>query len=330
MSERGLGRGQRRVPIRHRHGSRRVTSRRGARGDELGFIAGRGIVLIRPILRVRCSRAHCNRLAVPRPAIGAPHAGARRARDGDGLHLTPCAKRVSLYRRARQQDANEADTVTQYNRDRHHRHSIRLPDYDYSRAGAYFVTLCTQDRECALEHRVLRQIIVDVWNALPSWFPTLTLDAIVVMPNHVHFIVWLGLVPDGVEIQTTIVGAPLAGARCARDGERLRATASVAPTEDPRSDSLDVAAPGWAVPVPRVINQHPTLADVVGTFKSLTFRAYQGWAARNDPEVKTSFWQRNYHERIVRNERELRALRGYIRANPRNWPQDTENPTHGQ
>ena len=145
------------------------------------------------------------------------------------VHLTPCAKRVSLWWRARQQYVSGANTVMRYDRDRHHRHSSRLPDYDYSRAGAYFVTICTQDRDCALGHRVLRQIIVDVWNALPNWFPTLTLDAIVVMPNHVHFIVWLGPVPDGVGIQTTIVGAPLAGARCARDGERLRATASVAP-----------------------------------------------------------------------------------------------------
>ena len=107
--------------------------------------------------------------------------------------------------------ANEANTV-KYDRDKHHRRSIRLPGRDYSSSGAYFVTICTQDRDCALGHRVLRQIIVDVWNALPNWFPTLTLDAIVVMPNHVHFIVWLGPVPDGVGIQTTIVGAPLAGA----------------------------------------------------------------------------------------------------------------------
>jgi hypothetical protein len=35
-----------------------------------------------------------------------------------------------------------------YNSDTHHRHSIRLKDYDYSQAGAYFITICAQNREC--------------------------------------------------------------------------------------------------------------------------------------------------------------------------------------
>jgi hypothetical protein len=33
-----------------------------------------------------------------------------------------------------------------YNPDLHHRHSIRLRNYDYANAGAYFVTICCQDR----------------------------------------------------------------------------------------------------------------------------------------------------------------------------------------
>ncbi len=74
----------------------------------------------------------------------------------------------------------------------HHRRSIRLKGYDYRSAGAYFVTLCTRQRECVLADPVVTGIITAVWWALPGWFPTLELDEFVVMPNHVHFIVWLG------------------------------------------------------------------------------------------------------------------------------------------
>ena len=41
---------------------------------------------------------------------------------------------------------------------------------------------------------------------------------------------------------------------------------------------------------------------------------------------ETGIWQRNYYERIIRNEKELNAIRNYIEANPRNWDEDEENP----
>jgi REP element-mobilizing transposase RayT len=40
---------------------------------------------------------------------------------------------------------------------------------------------------------------------------------------------------------------------------------------------------------------------------------------------ETGIWQHNYHDRIIRNERELDAIRKYIEANPRNWEEDDEN-----
>jgi len=73
----------------------------------------------------------------------------------------------------------------------HHRRSIRLPEYDYASSGAYFVTICTQNRRCVLEDSIIAGIIIDVWRALVNWFPTIELDDFVLMPNHIHFIVWL-------------------------------------------------------------------------------------------------------------------------------------------
>jgi REP element-mobilizing transposase RayT len=81
-----------------------------------------------------------------------------------------------------------------YDPNRHHRRSIRLKGYDYSQAGAYFITLCTQDRAC-LFGRVMNgemrlndagRMVLAEWNRLPERFPQVVVDAFVVMPNHVH------------------------------------------------------------------------------------------------------------------------------------------------
>ncbi len=81
-----------------------------------------------------------------------------------------------------------------YDPDRHHRRSIRLRDYDYSQAGAYFVTICIYNRECLLGEidgdgvRLVRsgQIVTETWDKMPLRFALIELDAFVVMPNHVH------------------------------------------------------------------------------------------------------------------------------------------------
>jgi putative transposase len=74
-----------------------------------------------------------------------------------------------------------------YNPYIHHRRSIRLKDFDYSRDGAFFVTMCTFDRGCYFEeHKQLRHIINDQWNKIPDRFPHVSLDEYVIMPNHFH------------------------------------------------------------------------------------------------------------------------------------------------
>ncbi len=77
------------------------------------------------------------------------------------------------------------------------RRSIRLRDYDYSQAGAYFVTICSQDRQClfgVIESGEMRlndagQMLVEQWYVLSDRFSSVELDSFVVMPNHVHAII---------------------------------------------------------------------------------------------------------------------------------------------
>ena len=86
-----------------------------------------------------------------------------------------------------------------YDPDRHHRSSQRLQCHDYSTPGAYFVTICVQQRECLLgqvagglmDCNAAGQMIDRWWRKLPSKFPSLTLDEFGIMPNHVHGILSL-------------------------------------------------------------------------------------------------------------------------------------------
>lgn len=81
--------------------------------------------------------------------------------------------------------------MSRYDPDRHHRHSIRLRSQDYSEDGAYFITICTQERQLFFEDSRLTAIILEAWDNLPATFPTIVLDVFVVMPNHIHGLVWL-------------------------------------------------------------------------------------------------------------------------------------------
>jgi putative transposase len=88
----------------------------------------------------------------------------------------------------------------QYNPEKHHRRSIRLQEFDYKQAGAYFVTICTQNRECffgvaadgEIQLNDAGRLVQASWRELASRFADVSLDAFVVMPNHIHGIVVLG------------------------------------------------------------------------------------------------------------------------------------------
>jgi REP element-mobilizing transposase RayT len=82
----------------------------------------------------------------------------------------------------------------------HKRRSLRLQEYDYSRPGAYFITICTQDRKCLfgsvvngeMQPNDLARSAQSIWYALPSRFPQVRLDQFVIMPNHIHAVIFVG------------------------------------------------------------------------------------------------------------------------------------------
>jgi hypothetical protein len=181
-----------------------------------------------------------------------------------------------------------------HNPGRHHRQSIRLKGYDYRSAGAYFVTICTRNRECILDDPVISGIISDVWLSLPGWFPTIALDEFVVMPNHVHLIVWLRQVEaspaptdngdDGgatLAVDSDMIDHPTgAGASPAPTvGVSPAPTVGVRLALTPTDDAYIApnVATSWIIPTPQTTILTPTLGEVIGAFKSLVFTVYLDW-----------------------------------------------------
>jgi REP element-mobilizing transposase RayT len=86
-----------------------------------------------------------------------------------------------------------------YAPNKHHRRSIRLQRYDYTQMGAYFVTICTWQRECLFgkvingEMQLSRygETVQFNWDTLPKRYSNVDLDAFIIMPNHVHGIIIL-------------------------------------------------------------------------------------------------------------------------------------------
>ena len=91
--------------------------------------------------------------------------------------------------------------MTRYDPERHHRRSIRLKGYDYTQPGAYFITICTYQRASLFGQVVDGEMAVNEWGKIvrEEWFRTTRVrpyvelfdDEFVVMPNHIHGIIWI-------------------------------------------------------------------------------------------------------------------------------------------
>jgi len=196
----------------------------------------------------------------------------------------------------------------------HARRSIRLPEYDYSQAGAYYLTICSHQRRCLFgvvkDGRVnlsrIGKIVAEEWLQSPELRPELTLDDWSIMPNHMHAIIVIGAVP-GQPIPLGLVWPVGATRRVARPkrtlGER-RATHRVAPTERPTGPASG------------------SVAAIVGQFKGAVTRRAN--TLRGTPGAPV--WHRGYHEHVIRDEAELHDIRLYIAQNPSQWATDAENP----
>jgi REP element-mobilizing transposase RayT len=181
-----------------------------------------------------------------------------------------------------------------HNRKPNYRNSLRLPDFDYSQNGAYFITIVTQNRECLFGCIDVGEMILNdagkmvdsVCEEIPKFISGIWIPSYQIMPNHFHAVV---VIQKGSPVGADLRVCP---------GQPQR----VAPTEG-----------------------NISLPDVVQRFKSLTTRRYiEGVRLLGWRRFERHLWQRNYYEKVIRNEREFQAVVDYIENNPQNWEKDKE------
>jgi REP element-mobilizing transposase RayT len=179
------------------------------------------------------------------------------------------------------------------------RKSIRLPDYDYSSAGYYFITVCCRNREnyfgdISNGKMVLSEIgkkASDFWLEIPVHFNHVKLDDFIIMPNHIHGILFLDYsdagTRHGVSLQSTNhhnIAGSCHGMTLYQKNINL--------FSKPVKNSVSV-----------IINQ----------YKSTLKR----WCNKNN--FRSFQWQSRFHDHILFNENSIERAREYIRLNPGNW-----------
>jgi REP element-mobilizing transposase RayT len=220
-----------------------------------------------------------------------------------------------------------------YNPNIHHRRSIRLKDYDYSQTGAYFITICVQERKCIYGEIVDGKMIlndagimVKKWlHELPNKFHDIQCDIMCIMPNHIHFIINnvgadlhmgadLHVCPDDVNIQ--FLDTP----------KKQLSNMQDAPLSNINGEHIGKMG---GEHIGKMEGEHTgsPLGAIIQWFKTMTTNEYirnvkhLDWAPFNK-----RLWQRNYYEHIIRDDDELKRTQQYILNNPMNWGNDNDYP----
>ncbi len=181
--------------------------------------------------------------------------------------------------------------MNKYNPNIHHRRSIRLKGYDYAQAGLYFITICCQDRinrfgDITDRKMILNdygQIAFNEWLKTPEIRPNVELGEFIIMPNHMHGIIRLLARGESYSPQIT--------------------------NELKTPVNTDVCKTSLRSP-------SQTIGAIVRGYKSSVTRQL------GLLDFNGKLWQRNYYERIIRDQQSYERISNYIMNNPAKWADD--------
>ena len=184
--------------------------------------------------------------------------------------------------------------------------SARLKNWDYASCAAYFITICTANREHFLGQIIGGKMNLSVLGSVveQEWIKTieirpdmnLSLGDYVVMPNHFHGIIFIG----ANEFNTN-GNSPVIGNYCSDAMHGVATIISVC------TKNKNTVGP-----------QYKNLASIMRGFKS----AVTTFARKNDLPFD---WQPRFHDHIIRNEIEYNRISNYIINNPSKWNEDKFN-----
>ncbi len=159
----------------------------------------------------------------------------------------------------------------------------RLPDYDYSQNGAYFITICTKDSKCILSHIVedtsvgdgvldvpkidltkIGKIVNDRIIEMNNIYKNVSVEKYVVMPNHIHLLIVIDSYNESIYDGTSRTPSPT--------------------------------------------RQNSVISSFVSTFKRYT-----------NKQIGYNIWQRSFHDHVIRNEEDYLTRWQYIDENPKKW-----------
>ncbi|MCH2189226.1 transposase [Candidatus Gracilibacteria bacterium] len=216
-----------------------------------------------------------------------------------------------------------------YDADIHKRKSIRLQDYDYTKSGFYFVTICVhgkinlfgciENRECILNDA--GQMIEKYWKELENKYSNIKLHDYVIMPNHIHGII-------------EIVGADLCVGPDSMDigpDDSMHFVSGTSMSVGPHSmhiesDHINMHKGSTHRLTPtggEYIFDRQGIPEIIKWFKVMTTNAYIKQVRKGISQpFEKKLWQRNYYEHIIRSEHGFQKISGYIKDNPAKWELD--------
>ena len=165
--------------------------------------------------------------------------------------------------------------------------SARLKGYDYSLPRHYFVTICTKGKKhyfgkvenWEMHLSEMGKIAKNFWLEIPGHFPQAIRDEFVIMPNHIHGVIFINQRPKYYV-------------------ETLQCNVSTCL----KNKNMSYISPKYG-----------SVATIIRSYKSITTRTVH----EKFPCANFS-WQSRYYDRIIRNHYELECVRKYIRENPQN------------
>ena len=207
------------------------------------------------------------------------------------------------------------------------RKQIRLPDYDYSAPGAYFVTICTHEKRCILSTITVGDGVLDVpcvrlspygkiveetLREIVNTYSWLSLDRYVIMPNHIHLLLRIrGNGPSGTPAPTREAGNGPSGTPAPTREAGTGPSGTPAPTREAGNGPSGTPAPTRDTDIGPSVPANAALPRLISTLKRFT-----------NKKCGTQLWQRSYHEHVIRGEADYRQIWEYITTNPVRWAED--------
>jgi putative transposase len=252
-----------------------------------------------------------------------------------------------------------------YDPEKHHRRSIRLKNYDYSSNGGYFITLVTKNREDFFGEIVngemflseMGKVAYNNWLDITNHFENVILDEFVIMPNHIHSVIFLDeergvkfyALTEENELQSDsnsnfdnvtlnhLIREELYDFNYNFEEETDLTEETTEEKTVKEINSFDNSYCGGVKLYAQSEQPQKTLANEKNNyFSNLSpkkntissiIRSYKASVTSNCRKINHHEfqWQRNYYEHIIRNEKSLNNIRKYIKENPMKWFIDREN-----